>query len=99
MAVLSRVTITLCPNSAIGSSLVAVTAFGITTAASYALSGFVDWRLVAFFIGGGIAGGLLGSRLAGLLATRKALLVQIFAGVVAVVGVYVVVRGAGALFS
>src|SRR6185369_14294933 len=47
--------------SAIGSSLVAVTAFGITTAASYALSGFVDWRLVAFFIGGGIAGGLLGS--------------------------------------
>ena len=83
--------------SAIGSSLVAVTAFGITTAASYALSGFVDWRLVAFFIGGGIAGGLLGSRMAGLLAARTALLLQTFAGIVAVVGTYVVVRGAGAL--
>jgi hypothetical protein len=85
--------------SAIGSSLVAVTAFGITTAASYAMSGFIDWRLVAFFIGGGVAGGLLGSRLAGLMAPRKALLLQIFAGIVAVVGLYVVVRGAGALLG
>ena len=83
--------------SAIGSSLVAVTAFGITTAASYALSGFIDWRLVAFFIGGGVVGGLLGSRLAGLLAPRKALLLQVFAGVVAVVGAYVVVRGVATL--
>jgi len=75
-----------------------VTAFGITTAASYALSGFIDWRLVAFFIGGGIAGGLFGARTAGLLAPRKALLSQLFAGIVAGVGVYVVVRGVGALF-
>lgn len=85
--------------TAIGSSLVAVTAFGITTAASYALSGLIDWRLVAFFIGGGIIGGLFGGRMAGLLATRKALLAQTFAGIVAAVGLYVVVRGVGALLG
>ena len=31
--------------NAIGSSLVAVRAFGLTTAANYAFSGLVDWRL------------------------------------------------------
>lgn len=83
--------------SAIGSSLVAVTAFGVTTAVSYAISGFIDWRLVVFFIGGGILGGLLGARMAGLLATRKALLSRVFAGIVATVGGYVVVRGVDVL--
>ena len=32
--------------TAIGSSLVSVTAFGLTTAVNYALSGLIDWRLV-----------------------------------------------------
>src|SRR5262249_29110912 len=49
---------------AIGSSLVSVTAFGLTTATIYALAGFTDWRLVLLFIGGALAGGLAGSRLA-----------------------------------
>ncbi|MEO5805505.1 sulfite exporter TauE/SafE family protein, partial [Devosia sp.] len=35
--------------NAIGSSLVAVTAFGLTTALSYAFSGLVDWPLAALF--------------------------------------------------
>ena len=47
---------------AVGSSLVAVTGFGLTTAANYAFSGFVDWTLAALFIGGGVLGGLLGAR-------------------------------------
>jgi uncharacterized protein len=85
--------------SAIGSSLVAVTAFGATTAASYALSGFIDWRLVAFFIGGGLVGGQFGAGIAGLLASRKALLSRVFAGIVAIVGTYVVVRGVDALLQ
>ena len=84
---------------AIGSSLVAVTAFGVTTAVNYALSGFIDWRLVAFFIGGGIVGGLFGGRLARVLAPRKALLSQVFAVIVAAVGIYVIVRGAMALLA
>jgi hypothetical protein len=39
---------------AVGSSLVKVTAFGLTTAANYALSGIVDWSLAALFISGGV---------------------------------------------
>jgi len=78
---------------AIGSSLVSVTAFGLTTAASYALSGLIDWRLVLLFVGGGIAGGLAGGRLATTLAPRKQALSLVFGVVIATVGVYVVVRG------
>jgi uncharacterized membrane protein YfcA len=78
---------------AIGSSLVSVTAFGLTTAAIYALSGLIDWRLVLLFVGGGIVGGLAGGRLATALAAEKRALSIVFAVVVATVGVYVVVRG------
>jgi uncharacterized protein len=78
---------------AIGSSLVSVTAFSLTTATIYALAGLTDWRLVLLFIGGGIAGGLAGSRLATMLAARKRALSLLFAVVVAGVGVYVIVRG------
>jgi uncharacterized membrane protein YfcA len=78
---------------AIGSSLVSVTAFGLTTAANYALSDLIDWRLVLLFVGGGVAGGLMGGQLATALAARKRALSMVFAVVVAAVGIYVVVRG------
>lgn len=79
--------------NAIGSSLVAVTAFGLTTAVSYALSGLVDWPLATLFIFGGALGGLLGIRLAHRLASHKHALSRIFSAVVISVGIYVVVRG------
>ena len=41
---------------AVGSSLVAVTAFGLTTAANYAVAGLVDWTLAGLFILGGVLG-------------------------------------------
>lgn len=82
---------------AIGTSLVAVAAFGVTTAVSYALSGLVDWHVAALFIGGGVAGGIAGTWLAQRLSTRKAMLTRVFAGVVALVGAYVVWRGLAAL--
>ena len=78
---------------AIGSSLVSVTAFGLTTAINYALSGLINWRLALLFVGGGIAGGLLGGRLAAVLANQQRALSMVFAAVVAAVGVYVVARG------
>lgn len=78
---------------AIGSSLVSVAAFGLTTAANYALSDLIDWRLVALFVGGGIMGGLAGGRLATALATQKRALSIVFTVVVATVGLYLVVRG------
>lgn len=79
---------------AIGSSLVSVTAFGLTTAANYALSGLVDWGLVAFFIAGGVAGGFLGRLAARRLAGHKQALSRIFALVVAAAGAYVTWRAA-----
>jgi uncharacterized membrane protein YfcA len=78
--------------NAIGSSLVSVTAFGLTTAASYAWSGLVDWPLAALFILGGALGGLLGIRLGKHLSSRKHALTLTFSGIVIVVGLYVIVR-------
>lgn len=83
--------------NAVGSSLVSVSAFGLTTAISYALSGLVDWRIAGFFILGGIAGGIVGIWLSQRLAARKRALSLVFASVVMMVGVYVVIRGVLAL--
>ena len=82
---------------AIGTSLVAVTAFGATTAASYAFSGMIDWRVAGFFVVGGIIGGFGGTYLGRVLAARKQVLGFVFASVVVAVGVYVTVRGVTAL--
>jgi len=78
--------------NAVGSSLVSVAAFGLTTAASYAWSGLVDWLLAALFIAGGAAGGFVGIKLAHRLAGHKYALTLIFAGVVIAVGLYVIAR-------
>ena len=78
--------------NAIGSSLVSVTAFGLTTAASYAWSGLVDWPLAGLFVVGGALGGLLGTRLAGHLAGYKHGLSLTFSSIVIMVGLYVIAR-------
>ena len=49
--------------SAVGTSLVAITAFGLATAASYSASGLIDWPLAFLVIGGGVVGSIAGSRL------------------------------------
>lgn len=79
--------------NAIGSSLVSVAAFGLTTAVSYAASGLVAWGVAGLFILGGLAGGYAGVAAARVLAPRKRLLTLIFSAVVALVGVYVIARG------
>ena len=73
--------------NAVGTSLVAVTAFGLATAANYALSGYVDWLLAAVFVGGGLIGSFLGTRLARRLSNTGAL-TPIFAGVIFLVAAY-----------
>jgi uncharacterized protein len=78
--------------NAIGSSLVAVTAFGATAALNYAASGLVDWRLAATFIGGGVVGGLLGGRIAQTLGGKRGALNTTFAGVIFVVAIYMLMR-------
>lgn len=82
---------------AIGTSLVGVAAFGAATAASYAMSGLVDWWLAGLFVLGGLGGGLVGARLGTILANRKQMLGVLFAGLVIVVGLYIVARGVFAL--
>ncbi|MGE6740497.1 sulfite exporter TauE/SafE family protein [Allorhizobium pseudoryzae] len=84
---------------AIGSSLVAVTAFGLTTALNYALSGYVDWLLALVFVGGGVLGGLLGGLLAANLSARKGMLNSLFAGLIFVVAAYMLYRSSGTLLS
>src|SRR3954465_2113269 len=78
--------------NAVSSSLVAVTAFGLTTAASYAWSGLISWGLAGLFIAGGVAGGLIGTRSARLLAARRGALNTMFAAVIVAGALYMVAR-------
>lgn len=82
---------------AVGSSLVAVTLFGMTTALNYARSGFVDWSLAAVFIAGGVLGGLVGARLAKRLSGRKGALNAVFAAMIIVVALYMLFRSVRAM--
>jgi uncharacterized membrane protein YfcA len=80
----------------VSSSLVAVTAFGLSTAASYAFSGLVDWALAGVFIAGGVFGGILGARLAKSLAGRRGALNLVLASIISVVAIYVLIRASTA---
>jgi uncharacterized protein len=73
---------------AIGTSLVAVAAFGLTTAASYAVGGQMSLPAAALLVAGGLGGGMIGSRLAVRLAQRRALLSRVLASLLVVVAVY-----------
>ncbi|HET9811014.1 MAG TPA: sulfite exporter TauE/SafE family protein [Sphingomicrobium sp.] len=74
--------------NAVGSSLVAVTAFGLTTAINYSLSGLVDWALAFAFIAGGLAGSLGGTRLARRLSKERGRLSLVFAALIFAVAAY-----------
>jgi len=78
--------------NAVSSSLVAVTAFGLTTAASYAWSGLVAWHLAGLFIVGGVVGGVAGTRAARHLSARRGALNIVFAAVIIVVALYMLAR-------
>lgn len=80
---------------AIGTSLVVVGALGMTTAASYAASGLVDWPLTALLVLGGIGGTVAGIMLGRKLGSRKGVLERGFAGVVIAVGSYVTLSSIG----
>jgi uncharacterized membrane protein YfcA len=74
---------------AIGTSLVVVSALGLTTATSYAVSGLVDWPITGLLVAGGVGGTVAGIALGRVLGTRKGLLERGFAAVVIGVGGYV----------
>ena len=78
--------------NAIGSSLVSVTAFGLTTAGNYAWSGLVDWPLAGLFVAGGVLGGLLGARAAKSLSGRRGALTTAFAALIFLVALYMLMH-------
>lgn len=86
-------------GSAIGTSLVAVTAFGLTTAATYALQGNVDWSLTALVLAGGIAGAAFGIAVGGRLSGRQRALEVGFALLVLAVGAGIAISGAPELLA
>jgi hypothetical protein len=82
--------------NAVGTSLVAVTTFGLTTAANYALSGLVDWVLAGVFILGGLVGSLAGTVLAQKLSQGNALR-TVFALLIFFVAAYMMWKSWGAM--
>jgi uncharacterized membrane protein YfcA len=71
--------------------------FGATTAASYAASGLIDWRVAAEFVAGGLAGGWLGALGAHRLARKRGALNRLLAAVIAAVALLMLWREAGRL--
>src|SRR5690606_33660355 len=84
-------------HRAIGASLVAVAAFGIATAASYAASGLIDWPLAGTFVLGGAAGSFAGTAASRRLAAQKGRLNTLFAALIFAVALYMAVRSVMAL--
>ena len=81
-------------KEATGASLIAVAAFGLASASSYAWSGLIDWPTAGLLIAGGAAGAFAGTHLNALLAHRRGLMTRLFAGFVISAGLYVGARGA-----
>lgn len=84
--------------NAVGTSLIAVTAFGLTTALNYALSGWVDWLLAGVFILGGIVGSLGGARAARRLSDGGQLTI-VFSTVIFAVAAYMLWHSGSASFG
>jgi uncharacterized protein len=76
---------------AIATSLVAVIAFGATTASSYALSGMIDWRVAILFIVGGGFGGLIGMEIGRRVSRCNRKLGSLLAALIVLAGTYIVV--------
>ena len=82
---------------AIGTSLVAVAAFGLATAFNYAASGLVLWPLAGVFILGGIAGSMAGTAAARRLAAYQGRLNTVFAAFILLVALYMLYQSRAVL--
>lgn len=81
--------------NAISSSLFSVTAFGVSTASTYAWAGLVDWPIAIAFVCGGFVGSAVGTRVAEIVATKRSELTTGFAGLVFAVAVYMLYKSLG----
>ena len=78
--------------AAVGSALVSVGTFGMTTAVNYSLSGLVDWPVALLFILGGIGGGWIGARLANRLSSQRNTLTRVMGCMLVGVAAYILYR-------
>lgn len=76
--------------NAVGTSLVAVAAFGLSTTLSYMLSGYVNWQLAGMFILGGAIGCSIGTKASRALAGSTGRLTTVFAGLIFAVAAYMI---------
>lgn len=86
-------------RDAIGSSLVAVAAFGFATSISYATSGLIDWLLTAAMIAGGIVGGVIGAAASHRATEHKSAMSVGFAAILCLVAAYVIARSGMAMLG
>jgi len=78
--------------NAVGTSLFAISVFGLATALNYARSGLVDWRLAGILIAGGLAGSMVGARAARRLAAHKGAMNILFATMIVLVALAMLAR-------
>jgi hypothetical protein len=86
MHTISGLTIT----DAVGTSLISVSTFGFLTATRYSLSGEVNWLISLLFIGGGMIGGIYGTRMSSRVSKER--LRNIFAVILIAVAVYIILK-------
>lgn len=82
-------------RTAVGTSLVAVAAFGLATATRYALADRLDLPVAGLFAAGALVGGLVGTRVAGRLPQER--LRHFLAAALVLVAGYMLWRNASAL--
>jgi uncharacterized membrane protein YfcA len=82
--------------NAVGSSLVAVSAFSLTTATNYASDGFINWPLASVFIIGGAIGSVLGADVAKRLSGSHDRLTTTFAILIFTVAAYMIWKSTAA---
>lgn len=75
---------------AIGTSLLPVSAFGLTTAVRYSFEGQIQWFVSALFIIGGIVGGFAGTKIS--TKVHRERLVKIFSILLILVALFMIVR-------
>lgn len=73
-------------------SLVIIAINSAAGASAYLSSGEIDFGLAVFFVIGGILGSMFGARAGG--RVNEARLSQILAGMIAVIGIYLIIRNA-----
>jgi uncharacterized protein len=78
--------------NAVGTSLFAISVFGLATTLNYARSGLVDWPLAGMLVAGGLVGSMFGARAAKRLAAHKGALNAVLATMIVLVALAMLAR-------